>query len=67
MTAIRFMMQLPRSALRQLELDAAVAGLGFFAVARIERLELAEARRHQMLGIDALADQVFDDRDGARR
>ena len=57
----------PTLTLRQLELDAAVARLGVFAFAGIERLELAEARRHQMLGRDALADQILDHGDGARR
>src|SRR5207248_520911 len=55
------------SPLRQLELDAAVAGFRLFSVAGINRLKLAEAGRHQMLGIDPLVDQIFDDGDGAPR
>ncbi len=45
----------------------AVARLGFLRRARIDRLEFAEARRHQMLRRNALRDEEVDDRDGARR
>jgi hypothetical protein len=55
------------SALGELELDAPVARLRVFAVAGIERLKFAEARRHQMLGADTAADEIVDDRDRARR
>ena len=44
-----------RSALRQLQLDAAVARIGLVGGAEVERLELAEARRDEALRRDALA------------
>ena len=54
------------SSLRQLQLDAAVAAVGFVARSRIERLEFAEAGRDQALRRDALGDQVLHHRDRAR-
>src|SRR5438477_12676518 len=55
------------SPLRQLELDAAVAGFRLFSVAGTDRLKLAEARRHQVLGIATLLDQKPDDGHGTPR
>ena len=43
------------SALGELELDAAVAGVGLFAVARIQRMKLTIAGRGQALWRDAQA------------
>src|ERR1700730_10895889 len=58
---------MPRSPLRQLQLDAAVAAVGFLGPVGIDRLELAEAGGHQPLRRDALADQVLQHRDRAGR
>src|SRR5262245_25094143 len=54
-----------RSPLRQLELDTAVAAEGFLGLIGIDGLEFAEARGHQPLRRDALADEILHDRDRA--
>src|SRR2546421_11914390 len=48
-----------KSPLRQLQLDAAVAAIGFIRRRGVERLELAEAGGDETLRRDALADQVL--------
>ena len=57
----------PGLPLRELQLDAAVAAVGFVAVAQLQRLELAEAGGHKPLRRHALADEILHDRDGAGR
>src|SRR6185437_230730 len=53
--------------LRQLQLDAAVAFVGLFGVAGVERLKLGEAGGDQPLRRHAARDQVLHHRDRACR
>jgi hypothetical protein len=55
------------SALGKLELDAAVGGPGFVAVAIGDRLKLAKAGGHQTVGRHTIGDQIFDNRRRTRR
>src|SRR5687768_644540 len=51
--------------LGELQLDAAVAALGLLAVGGVDGLKLAEARRHQVLRLNAVLDEDVDHGDGA--
>src|SRR5262245_54086573 len=52
-------------ALRQLQLDAAVAGVRLLGLLDVDRLVFAEAGRDQSLWGNALAHQILHDRDRA--
>src|SRR5262245_739892 len=55
----------PISPLIELQFDAAIAPEGDLVIAGIERAELGEAGGNQPIGRQALALEIFDDRDCA--
>src|SRR5262245_58829307 len=57
----------PPLALRQLQLDTAVAAEGFVGALGIDRLEFTEAGGNQALGRYPFAHEILHDRDGAAR
>src|ERR1700685_3610852 len=56
----------PASPLRQLQLDAAIAGEGFLVGSVVDRLERAETGGGEEARVDAVGDEILNDRDGAR-